>query len=301
MQGAESARVSSVRLLSGLLLCLGLTLTAGCSDQTETRPPPDVLRVGVLPDERGEALLQRYTPLLEYLSSELGIPYTLRIPNDYAALLDDFAEGRVDLAYFGGVTFIRAFESHGAVPVVVRDIDLRFTSYFFALGGSPTDQIRDYADETFTFGSRLSTSGHLMPRYFLQSQGIIPEDFFSEVQYSRSHDDSAFAVRDGKAALGVANSSIIDAMLSDGRLEADSLRIIWETPPYADYVWAVRPDLDASTRDRILAAFLALEPDESADVEILSAMDAGGFLPASLGDFAPLVSVYRQSPLAEKP
>lgn len=285
---------STQRLFRFTILICFFILSISCSDQNQNRKL-DELRIGILPDEGREKLLQRYTLLFEYLSAQLGIPYKLVIPKDYQDLLDDFASGQIDLAYFGGFTFLKAHHQFGAVPLVMRDTDLRFTSYFLVRNNEPLQSIRDFKGKAFSFGSRLSTSGHLMPRYFLGTKGIIPEQFFSSVEYSGKHDITAYRVRDGKVDLGAANSKVIDGMFADGRIDKDSIRVIWETPPFADYVWALQPDVDKTIRMKITNAFLALSPDIPEQASILEKVDSGGFVPAAVSDFNELDKVMQET------
>jgi phosphonate transport system substrate-binding protein len=155
------------------------------------------LRISILPDEGREKLIERYTPLFEYLARETGIPYELIIPETYGELLELFHAKKIDLAYFGGFTFVKANVIDNAVPLVMRDVDTRFTSYFLVKGDHPAENISDFKGKRFSFGSSLSTSGHLMPRYFLKEMDIIPEVFFSDTRYSGKHDLTAYWVRDG--------------------------------------------------------------------------------------------------------
>lgn len=286
--------LSSKALRAALLPALVL-LSPACAPEQEPAPPV-VLRVGVLPDERPDALRQRYQPLIAHLARELGQEVRLVIPEDYEQLVTRFGSGDLDLAYFGGVTYVAAAERHGALPLVMRDIDAGFTSYFLARAERPETAVADFEGMAFAFGSELSTSGHLMPRFFLQEQEIVPETFFASVRYSGTHDATVAWVRDGKADLGAANAEVVNAMLSDGRLAPGALRVVWETPPYADYVWALRPGLGEATTTRLRDAFLSLSPIDEEAAGILRRMGAGGFLPAAPGDFDRLRGVMSTLP-----
>jgi len=180
------------------------------------------------------------------------------------------------------------------VPLVMRDIDMRFVSYFLVRPGDPAQTIMDLRGRKLSFGSRLSTSGHLMPRYFLKEMGIRPEKFFGEVRYSGSHDQTAAAVLNQEADVGVANSQVIDDMLQTGRLRPNSLRILWRTPPYPDYVWAVSKNLDENLRDQILQTFLDLSQADVGQREILAHQGASFFLPADAEDFVPLERIAEE-------
>ncbi len=279
------------RLLYSLIsVCLTLLLVA-CSSIDEGGQLA-TLRIGLLPDESEAELYRRYTPLFEFLEKETGIPIELTIPDSYDELVELFSGGSVDLAYFGGYTFVKANIDHGAVPLVMRDVDINFTSVLIANGNSQVKDFTETVGKRFAFGSRLSTSGHLMPRHFMISEkNIDPEKHFSSVRYSGLHDQTAYWVRDGEVDLGVANGRIIRKMLQDGRLRPQDIRIIWETPPYSDYVWAVQAGVTRKDRDKIRQAFMKLSVDNPSHAVILHNIDAGGFLPASEQDFIDLKKI----------
>ncbi len=201
-----------------------------------------------------------------------------------------FGEGQIDLAYFGGVTYVKASVRYGALPLVLRDVDTRFTSVLVA--GKDAGTLQDLRGKRFSFGSRLSTSGHLMPRYFLRAEhGIDPEEYFRSVGYSGKHDRTAYWVRDGDVDAGVVNSEIIRRMFNDGRLRPGDIRVIWKTPPYTNYVWAARPGIPSADRELIQQAFLRLALEDSQQEIILSRLGAESFYPASSDDFAMLKQV----------
>lgn len=136
-----------------------------------------------------------------------------------------------------------------------------------------------------------------MPRYFLNRQDIVPEDFFSVVRHSTGHDQTATWVADGTVALGVANCVIIQSLLDNGQLNGDEIRVLETTPPYSDYVWAVQATMDESARLAILEAFLALDPTLPAHREILRLQGANGYLPAGNEDFTLIRAAAEQAGL----
>lgn len=269
----------------------GLAFQLSACSGPEQGPSHGTLRVGVLPDESGKALLERYTPLLEFITQETGYNFEVVIPDSYEGLLKEFGEGQIDLAYFGGVTFVKANIEYGAVPLVMRDVDTRFTSDLVVTGEN-FKTLEELQDKRFSFGARLSTSGHLMPRHFLQvAHGITPEKYFRSIQYSGKHDRTAFLVRDGEVDAGVVNSEIIQKMFADGRLRPGDIRIIWTTPPYADYVWAVHPQIHPVDREKMQQAFLQLSVENPQHEAILSNLGTAGFYPAGNEDSSLLKEV----------
>ncbi len=266
-----------------LLACATLF---GCSGEDVDRAAVSGrITVAVLPDQSKDALLTRHGPLLAYLEDKTSLDIELVIPLDYADLVDQFDAGHIDLAWFGGLTFIQAQQRSQAAPLAFRDIDLRFTSCYLVSGSENRSTVREFAGEHFSFGPQLSTSGHLMPRYFLERDGLYPEQFFATTRHSAGHDETAMWVSDGTVGLGVANCFIVQSILENGSLSDDDIRIIETTPPYSDYVWAVKPTMEERTRTKLLDALLALDASDPDDRAILRAQGANAYLPAALDNF----------------
>lgn len=241
--------------------------------------------VAVLPDQSKDTLSSQYAPLLDYLESETSLKFELSIPLDYTDLLDQFESGRVDLAWFGGLTFTQAERRSRAVPLVFRDVDSQFTSCYLTNASDTRTTISEFEGENFSFGPELSTSGHLMPRYFMKHAGLDPEQFFASTRHSAGHDQTATWVANGTVAVGVANCVIVQSLLENGVLSSDDVRIIETTPPYSDYVWAIKAPLDERIKVALLDAFLALDATIPEHRKILRSQGANAYLPAASENF----------------
>jgi phosphonate transport system substrate-binding protein len=281
-----------MKFVRGILMAVAVVVTASCLPEKE-ETHPSILRIGILPDQTEDKLRKRYAPLLAHIQSQIGQPVKLIVPKSYGDLLKLFGDGKIDLAYFGGFTYLKAAHKNGAVPVAMRDIDTRFRSYFLVRGDDPARELRDKRGAGLSFGSRLSTSGHLMPRHFLNQSGMPPEQFFREVKYSGAHDKTAYLVRDGKADVGAVNAIIVDQMFRDGRLKRSQVRVLWETPPYPDYVWAIRGAIAEDLRSKVLNSFLSLSLDTPKHGDILRKIGAESFLPARQKDFSQLREIAK--------
>ena len=282
---------TGTRFLTLAMFAVVSILVTGCSDQRAAGDLPPLLKIGLLPDVSAEIQATRYEPLRRHLSETLGLPCELVFHENYNALVESFDAGTVDLANFGGLTFVQARNACNAVPLVMRDVDTRFTSYFLVRTDSPAKSVDDCENRTLAFGSRLSTSGHLMPRHFLALQDITPEIFFRDVRYSGAHDTTVNWVRDGLVELGAVNSQVFKAMLTDGRVQKGEFRIVWETPPYPNYVWAVQSSLGKTGRTKLRDAFLVLSLNNEQHEEILRNMNAGGYLPADAEAYSDLEEI----------
>lgn len=293
----HTPRAVETAVATGLALLLLAGGSGGCSKpQAEIQPAR--LRVSALPSQSVETLRERYGSLLGHLSAELKLPCDLVLYDTYEQLLDAFVARKIDLAFFGGVTFVMAADRGGAVPLVMRDVDRQFTTVFLASARDRRRRPEEFRGARFTFGTPLSASGHAMPRVFLAQQGIEPETFFGSVGYSGGHERTALRVRDGLEDLGAANAAAIEQMYSRGEIRRDQVKVLWETRPFVDYVWAATPTLPDRLRLQIRDAFLALSTTSPAHAAVLSDLGAGGYLPASADDFSEMREVVRLLPAA---
>lgn len=270
---------------SALVFIVLISLIGCANEQAEHDTTPAVLRMGVLPSQAKDRVIAKFEPLVEYLEDTTGLEFQLFISDDYADLLEQFEAGTVDLAWFGGLTFVQATQKVDTVPIAFRDIDLQFTSCYLAKVDDTRVRINEFAGESFSFGPELSTSGHLMPNYFMIEEGLDPEKFFGSVRHSAGHDQTALLVSNGTVTLGVANCNIIRMLLESGELDSDVVRIVETTPPYPDYVWAARTSMKESTQRVLLNAFLGLDATIPGHREILRAQGANAYLPAGSSDF----------------
>lgn len=237
------------------------------------------LRVSAIPDEAPTELLRKFTPLGSYLEQKLGMKVEFFPVNDYAAVVEALAAGKVDLAWLGGFTFVQArIRTGNAIPVVQRLEDERFTSVFIAGAGSGIRSVRDMKGRTFAFGSPSSTSGHLMPRHFLAENGIVPERDFKRVAFSGAHDATVSFVASGRVDAGALNASVWSKLIEQGKVDASKVKLVWTTPPYFDYNWTVRGNLDPALVKKLTEAFLALDPGNPAHKQILDLQRATRFV-----------------------
>lgn len=227
------------------------------------------LKVSAIPDEAPTELLRKFKPLGAYLEKQLGMPVKFVPVADYAGVVEALAADRLDMAWLGGFTFVQArLKTGNAIPLVQREQDQQFTSKFIT-ADPQVKSLQDLKGKTFAFGSVSSTSGSLMPRYFMQKDGIVPEQFFSRVAYSGAHDATVAWVQAGKVDAGVLNASVWQKLVDSGKVDTAKVKVFATTPTYYDYNWTVRGNLDPALAEKIKQAFLALDPAKPADKEIL--------------------------------
>jgi phosphonate transport system substrate-binding protein len=257
-----------------------------------------VLRVSAIPDESPTELLRKFQPLGAYLEKEVGMKVVWTPVNDYPAVVEGLAAGKIDLAWLGGFTFVQVRLRTGtATPIAQRVEDEKFTSKFIVPLDSTAKTLQDLKGKTFAFGSPSSTSGSLMPRYFLLKEGINPEKDFSRVAYSGAHDATVAFVASGRAEAGVLNASVWDKLVEKGDPNAKAVKVIATTPPYYDYNWTVRGDLDPAIVKKLTEAFLKLDPGNPAQKEILDLQRATKFIPTKPENYKSIEEAARSSGL----
>ncbi len=243
------------------------------------------LRVSAIPDENPTELSRIYTPFVEYLAKTLQIPVRYYSVVDYAATVEGLAAKKLDLVWYGGLTFVQAKRRAGAVPLVSRKEDLQFHSKFITRPDSGIKTLADLKGKTFTFGSPGSTSGHLMPRYFLLKNGIVPERDFAHFSYSGAHDATALWVEGGKVDAGALNELVWEKLVQTGKVDTKKVTVFWTTPPYVDYVWTARADLDPALTEKIVKAFLSLDYNKPEDRKLMDLQRTHGYVRVTPKDF----------------
>lgn len=246
-----------------------------------------VLRVSAIPDEAPTELQRKFKPLGDYLKKETGLDVQFTPVTDYAAVVEGLANQKIDLAWLGGFTFVQAKlrTQGGVVPIVQRAEDEKFTSRFIVPAASPAKTLQDLKGKTFAFGAPSSTSGHLMPRYFLNQAGLQPETDFKAVAYSGAHDATVAFVASGRAEAGVLNASVMDKLVESSNPNAAKVRVLAVTAPYYDYNWTVRPGLDPVLVKKLTDAFLKLDATRPDHKEIMDLQRASKFLPTKVSNY----------------
>ncbi len=257
----------------------------------------DVLRVTAIPDEAPTELQRKFKPLGEYLEQKLGMKVEFTPVADYPAVVEALAADRVDLAWLGGFTFVQArLKTGNAIPLVQREQDAVFTSKFIS-SDPAVKSLADLKGKTFAFGSVSSTSGSLMPRYFMLQEEIVPETFFSRVAFSGAHDATAAWVEAGKVDGGVLNASVWDKLVAAGKVDTSKVHVFATTPTYYDYNWTVRGNLDPALTAKIEQAFLALDPANPQDKAILDLQAATRFIKTNPDNYKGIEAAARAAGL----
>jgi phosphonate transport system substrate-binding protein len=272
--------LSSSRTLKALMTCALLGLGAiGHAQQ--------VLRVTAIPDESPTELARKFAPLGKYLETKLGMKVEWTPVTDYAAAVETLVNKKIDLAWFGGFTFVQSsVRSEGkTLPLVQREEDAVFKSVFITSKDSGIAKLEDLKGRTLSFGSQSSTSGHLMPRSFLLAAKIDPDKDLKRVSFSGAHDATIAAVASGKVDAGALNVSVWNKFVEDKKVDTNEVKVFYTTPAYYDYNWTVHADMPAALRDKITQAFLDLSPATPEGAEILKLQRATKFIATKVDNY----------------
>jgi phosphonate transport system substrate-binding protein len=285
------------------LTLLTVIAVAGCNRTGESQNAPSrpsVLKFTAIPDQNSTELQEKFRPLEQYLSKALGVTTTYVPARDYQASVEMFANGDVALAWYGGLTGVQARNKvPGAKAIAQGDVDAKYFSYFIANRDTGLTESKDFpkdiAKYAFTFGSEQSTSGRLMPEYFIrENTGKSPQEFFGKpVGFSGSHDKTMELVASGQYQVGAVNYKVYDDRVAQKKVDPAVVRIIWRSPTYSDYNWTVRPDLDqnygAGFTEKLTKALLDIN-----DPTLLKALPRERLIAASNDNYGAIKNVARQ-------
>lgn len=276
-------------VVTTLLLCLSFLSVPMASAET--------FRFTAIPDEDQSRLVERFQKVADYLADALGVEVEYVPVKSYSAAVSAFRNDQVQLAWFGGLSGVQARRLVPGSQVLAQGSeDAAFHSYFIAnsatgLEASDAGLPAAIEGHSFTFGAKTSTSGRLMPEFYLRRQfDQAPEELFSRVGFSGDHSRTIALVESGTYDIGAVNFTVWQAAVEDGRVDTDKVKVIWETPAYPDYQWTIRGDVDARFGDgftaRVRQALLGMN-----DPELLESFPRDAFIPADNDDYAPTEQV----------
>ena len=280
--------------MKSVLIALALAMSL-CSGTTLAQDKPAFVFTAI-PDQDETRLVERFTRVADYLQGKLGVTVKYLPVKSYPAAVTAFTNGQVQLAWFGGFTGVQARRQvPGSEAIAQGAEDVAFKSFFIAnakTGLAPSKELpKAIAGKSFTFGSRASTSGRLMPEYFIRSAfGRGPEEVFARVGFSGDHSRTIQLVQSGAYEVGVLDFTVWELDQKAGKIDPAQVAVIWESPTFPDYQWTVRGDVEkvygAGFKQKLTAALLAID-----DPAILQQFARSKFIPAKNSDYGPIEEV----------
>jgi len=250
----------------------------------EESADPEVLRVGLIPNQNPESVEANYEPFGEYLSEQLGREVELTVPVSYGAVVEAMVNDELDLAYYGGLTYVQARNRGDVVPLVTEinpeTGDTTYRSVIIVPAESEIEEVSELEGRDFAFGSVSSTSGSLYPAIMLRNASIDYRTDLGNFNYTNGHDATAQAVANGQVDAGGVEDRILYRLQDEGTIDRDSVRVIDESEPIQGYPWVVRNALTDDLKMDIAQAFLDID-----DPAILDLLRAEGYERIEAGDY----------------
>ena len=267
------------KLASALMSVL---LAAVCSiGHASSNPDPETLKVALLPDENASTVIKNNKPLEIYLEKELGKKIELVVTTDYSSMIEAMRHGRIDMAYFGPLSYVLAKQKSDIEPFAAmkQKGSTTYQSVLIANTGAGIAKISDIVNKNVAYGDKASTSSHLIPKSILAENGLKAGENYRE-HFAGAHDAVAMAVQNGHAQAGGLSTPIFESLVQRGLVDPNKVKVLAESKPYPQYPWTMRSNLKPELKEKIRAAFLNLK-----DPEVLKPFKADGFGPISDKDY----------------
>ncbi|MBI4081056.1 MAG: putative selenate ABC transporter substrate-binding protein [Candidatus Lambdaproteobacteria bacterium] len=250
--------------------------------------------ISAIPDQDESRLMERFGKIAGYLTRQLGVEFKYLPVKSYEASVTGFRNNQIQMAWYGGLTGVQArLRVPGSEAIVQGFEDQAFVSYFIANTGTGLERSQAFptaiAGRTFTFGSKGSTSGRLMPEFFIREAfGKAPDDVFRRVGFSGDHSKTIALVQSGAYEVGALNYEVWNTELAKGRIDTRRVKVIWQTPAYPDYHWVIRGDVDSTWgggfKERVRQALLSID-----DPLLMKVFARSKFVPAKNSDYDPIL------------
>lgn len=292
-----------VSALAAVLMVASLTACSQKSANQEAAKEKPVFKIGAIPDQNAAELNKNMEATAKYLSQKTGLKVQYVASVDYASLVTAFERGEMQMAWFGGLTGVQARAvAPGAEAIAQRPLDAKFKSVFIAQKDLNVTKLEDLKGKTFTFGSESSTSGSLMPRYFLTEAGIDPDkDFNGKPNFSGSHDKTIKLVESGAFQTGALNISVWDKTVKEGKVDLNKVKVFYTTPEYFDYHWTINKsdNIDKvygeGTKEKIKEALLSMSLDKGGDqAQALKFFQTDKFVPTNNDNYKAIEAVGKK-------
>jgi phosphonate transport system substrate-binding protein len=282
------------KLLVAIALAVGVSVSAQAGDFVFT----------AIPDQDESALKARFNKIADYLGKTLGVKVKYIPVKSYSAAVTAFRNNQVQLAWFGGLSGVRArLLVKGSEAIAQGYEDQFFETYFIANASTGLKPSKDFpkaiAGKTFTFGSKGSTSGRLMPEFHVRKAfGKAPEKIFKRVGFSGSHSRTVSLVNSGAYEVGAVNFKVYEKELKAGKIDPKKVSVIWKTPHYADYNWSIRGDVEKAFgkgfKAKVKKALLDMK-----DPDLLKSFPRKSFISATNKDFKKILDTAKSLGLVD--
>ncbi|WP_334188319.1 phosphate/phosphite/phosphonate ABC transporter substrate-binding protein [Noviherbaspirillum sp.] len=269
--------------LFAALCTASLMLLAGVS-HAAPNPDPETLKVALLPDENASTVIKNNRPLEMHLEKELRKKIELIVTTDYSSMIEAMRHGRIDLAYFGPLSYVLARQKSDIEPfaAIKQKGSTTYQSVLIVNAGAGIRSIADIASKNVAYGDKASTSSHLIPKSILAEKGLKAGENYRE-HFVGAHDAVAMAVQNGHAQAGGLSKPIFEALVERGMIDANKVKVLVESKPFPQYPWTMRSNLKPELKEKIRTVFINIK-----DPAVLKPFKADGFGATTDKDYEPV-------------
>lgn len=237
----------------------------------------------MLPDESPSTLIKKNEGFKKYLETSLGKEIELVVTTDYSSMIEAMRHGRLDLAYFGPLSYVLA-KQKSKLPIEAYAAQLNkgtptYTGVIVANIAAGVNSLKEIQNKNMAYGDKASTSSHLIPKGMLAEKGLEAKKHYQE-HFLGAHDAVAIAVQNGNAQAGGLSKPIFDSLVERKIIDLEKVKVLDESKPFPNYPWTMRSDLKTALKDKIRDTFYSLK-----DPEILKPLKAEGFAPIKDKDY----------------
>jgi phosphonate transport system substrate-binding protein len=253
--------------------------------------------------ENASGITERFGPFAAYLARELGAKVSLRLVNDYAAIIEGHRSGQIHIALHGASSYVRAHQvTNGGVEPFVTNVTAEGSTGYYAVAYvRAADAFRTLADlkgRNLGLVDPNSTSGNNVPRFAMHRANIDPETYFARVIYAGSHENAILALRQGTVDVAYnwwnsETDSNLQRMATKGMVKADEFRIIDRSDKIPGGPVVMLSSLPDDLKAAIRKAFMEAPAKDKAAFDRLSDGKDKGFAPVSHADYLPIAELQK--------
>lgn len=268
-------------LLSTVLLTTIIALFGAAPAPAKQEPNPKVLKVALLPDEDAATVIKANEGFKKYLEQNLSKEIELVVTTDYSSMIEAMRHGRIDLAYFGPLSYVMAKSKSDIEAFAAKTKGGSATYHAVVIGNAAAgvNSLADIKGKDMAYGDQASTSSHMIPKSMLVAEGLTAGKDYKD-HFLGAHDAVAMAVQNGTAQAGGLSKPIFESLIARGVIDKNKVKVLSVSKPFPQYPWAMRSNLDSGLKKKVKDVFYALK-----DKSILKKFKAEGLAPINDSDY----------------
>jgi phosphonate transport system substrate-binding protein len=279
------------------LATLPMLATAARADWKADYPE---LVFATIPDENATGVEKRYEPFIQYLTKQLGVPVKLRIANDYAAVIEGQIAGNIHIAKYGPAAFARALMNGAKIDAFAMEVNKDGTKGYYSVlyvkADSPYQKIEDLKGKNLGLVDPNSTSGNNVPRFEMNALGIKPEEFFSNIVYTGSHENAVIALQQGQVDGAFnwwndENESMLRRMERKTMAKYDDFRIIFKSNQIVNSPFAMLNTIPADLQASIKDAFFNIQKNDPEAFQVMTDGEQQLWVPATNAEYQVIIDL----------